>query len=270
MKKQGYLTTLAQKRIMADIKEFQNSDLNDKGIYISIPDDQINVIYSLIIGPPDTPYNNGFYFFSIKFPSDYPFSPPVVTFLTQDPEYKTRFHPNLYVKGKVCLSMLNTWDGPGWSAIQSLSSVLITIQSIMDAYPIRNEPSYEKLACDDPLMNDYNRSIEYQNLNIAILYYVRKTRLIESLSSFAPIVEKHFLRHYETNIDMLERFKRNYGSVNQYWIQVYQMETKTDYDYLQRSFLATRQELLARWPEYNLKQMVKLPKPITILKKRTT
>lgn len=47
--------------------------------------------------------------------------------------------------GKVCLSLLGTWAGPGWEPGKStLLQVLISIQSlIMVPQPMFNEPGYE-------------------------------------------------------------------------------------------------------------------------------
>lgn len=100
-------------------------------------------IDALIIGPPDTPYQDGFFHFKLQFPSNYPFRPPRVKFLTTSNE-KVRFNPNLYNCGKVCLSILGTWVGPGWLPSQSLSSVLISIQSLLSSKPYHNEPGLEK------------------------------------------------------------------------------------------------------------------------------
>ena len=43
--------------------------------------------------------------------------------------------------GKVCLSLLGTWSGPGWDpAISTLSQVLVSIQAqIMNEAPYYNE-----------------------------------------------------------------------------------------------------------------------------------
>ena len=59
----------------------------------------------LIIGPFDTPYEGGFFQFLLRFPPNYPFSPPRVKFLTTG-DGTVRFNPNLYRNGKVCLSTL--------------------------------------------------------------------------------------------------------------------------------------------------------------------
>ena len=58
---------------------------------------------AIIFGPENTIYQYGVYIFHFKFPSNYPFSPPKVTYHTNDGI--TRFHPNLYRNGKVCLSL---------------------------------------------------------------------------------------------------------------------------------------------------------------------
>ncbi len=54
-------------------------------------------------------------------------------------------NPNLYADGKVCLSLLGTWDGPGWRPNESsLSEVLLAIQGqILCSDPFFNEPGFE-------------------------------------------------------------------------------------------------------------------------------
>ena len=93
--------------------------------------------YAMIIGPSDTPYQDGFYFFEFNFPYDYPHSPPVLTFLSNGDNI--RFNPNLYRNGKVCISLLNTWKGDQWTSCQSISSILLTL-CILNENPLLNEP----------------------------------------------------------------------------------------------------------------------------------
>lgn len=57
-----------------------------------------------------------------------------------------RFNPNLYANGKVCLSILGTWSGPGWTSVQTMLSTLISIQSLMNPTPYHNEPGYESVS----------------------------------------------------------------------------------------------------------------------------
>jgi hypothetical protein len=58
------------------------------------------------------------------------------------------FHANAYTvysDGKVCLSLLGTWSGPGWKPGEStLYQVLMSIQTqIMNKHPKENEPGHE-------------------------------------------------------------------------------------------------------------------------------
>ena len=53
-----------------------------------------------------------------------------------------RINPNLYDCGKVCLSLLGTWSGPGWQPGRSnMLQVLVSIQGmILVEEPFYNEP----------------------------------------------------------------------------------------------------------------------------------
>jgi ubiquitin-conjugating enzyme E2 C len=75
-----------------------------------------------IMGAEGTPYEGLEYQLSIKFPEQYPFEAPHVAFLTPC------FHPNVDVKGSICLDILKE----KWSAIYTASQVLLSIQSLLD------------------------------------------------------------------------------------------------------------------------------------------
>ena len=137
----SFLSPIARKRLIFDRKNFINdSTLTECNIYANFPDD-LSKAYVMIIGPEDTPYYGGFFFFDFTFPENYPFSPPHVKYMTQGEN--CRFNPNLYVNGKVCLSILGTWTGPGWTSVQNISSVALAIQSLLNENPLENEPGYE-------------------------------------------------------------------------------------------------------------------------------
>ena len=43
-----------------------------------------------------------------------------------------RLNPNLYENGKVCLSLLGTWSGPGWDPDSStLLQLLVSVQGLV-------------------------------------------------------------------------------------------------------------------------------------------
>ena len=136
----------AIKRIVnKDIKSIEHNKLNEAGIFIEFDEQNMLSARAMIIGPKDSIYEGGFLFFYINFPKNYPYSPPDVAYV---PVNNIRIHPNLYVGhhksgyGKVCLSILGTWNGPQWTTIMDISTVLLSIQSILDKYPLLNEPGY--------------------------------------------------------------------------------------------------------------------------------
>ena len=129
------------KRMGSDIKELQDPLYSSMGIYYVCNESVITTGYACIFGPPDTPYEDCPMFYEFTIPSDFPFVPPKVEFKTYDG--LTRFHPNMYREGKVCLSILHTWNGPKWASTMRISTVLVTLQSILDESPLRHEPGYE-------------------------------------------------------------------------------------------------------------------------------
>lgn len=153
----------ACKRVMKDIERVQK-ELSQQGIWYWMDDSNMTIGKAMIRGPPDTPYEGCLLVFSVQFPSDYPFSPPKVLFLTSDG--KTRFHPNLYVEGKVCLSILGTYSGPSWSGTQSLSSVLLSILALLDKNPLTHEPAFASGTLLDAKHRDYADYVEHQMVKL--------------------------------------------------------------------------------------------------------
>ncbi|KAE8352160.1 ubiquitin-conjugating enzyme/RWD-like protein [Aspergillus coremiiformis] len=89
----------------------------------------------LIVLNPDSLYYGGYFKASMKFPKNYPFSPPEFCFR------RPLYHPNIYPDGRLCISILHA---PGedemsgelaserWSPAQRVESVLISILSLLD------------------------------------------------------------------------------------------------------------------------------------------
>ena len=127
-------------------------------------DDNIFNVKSLIIGPEDTPYHGGFYFFDINFPKDYPLNPPKVRLMTTNKH--VRFNPNLY-KWKSLFIYTRNLVRPGWTQTQTLSSVLLSIQSLLNENPIQNELGWEKEV--GQRSRDYINIIEYYNIKVAVI-----------------------------------------------------------------------------------------------------
>ena len=80
------------KRIISrDMKSIKESKLSESGIFIEFNELDITEAYAMIIGPKDTCYENGLLYFKINFPSNYPYSPPKVLYLSRG---SIRIHPN--------------------------------------------------------------------------------------------------------------------------------------------------------------------------------
>ena len=90
---------------------------------------------AVIFGPDDSPFVGGIFKLSIRFPSDYPFKPPIVTFLTKI------YHPNINSNGGICLDILKDQ----WSPALTISKVLLSICSLLTD-PNPNDPLVPEIA----------------------------------------------------------------------------------------------------------------------------
>uniref|UniRef100_A0A7S3RXZ5 E2 ubiquitin-conjugating enzyme n=1 Tax=Strombidinopsis acuminata TaxID=141414 RepID=A0A7S3RXZ5_9SPIT len=124
------------------MKELKNLNKNPvEGFSAGLVDDANPFEWEIcIIGPPDSPYEGGFFNATMKFPPTYPNHPPT---LRINSEF---WHPNVYNdgprKGEVCISILHE---PGedrygyeqaserWLPIHSVESILISVISMLSA-----------------------------------------------------------------------------------------------------------------------------------------
>jgi len=219
-------------RLLLDVRQIMKNPLEDNGIYYSHDETDMLRGYAMIVGPSDTPYFGGFYFFKFQFPSDYPYSPPVVTFHTSDGH--TRFNPNLYTNGKVCISILNTWRGEPWSACQTISTVLLTLCTILCKDPLQNEPGVFANFTDN---KTYSEIIEYMNVKVAICDAIDKSRTSQLgyFSVFSPAVERVFAVNYDAILAFLEQ--RRTTEPYPLGTRVYSMRTLIDYPTLYARFI---------------------------------
>ncbi|CAD5220972.1 unnamed protein product [Bursaphelenchus xylophilus] len=99
-----------------------------------VDDDNIYKWEVLIIGPPDTLYEGGFFKAHLEFPKDYPVRPPKMKFISDI------FHPNIDSKGGVCISILHE---PGddhygyekaeerWLPVHTVETILLSVISML-------------------------------------------------------------------------------------------------------------------------------------------
>jgi len=156
----------AFRRLLKEFEQVSNSSMKEMGIYWWYDQSNITKGKALILGPPETPYEASFFVYEFEFPNDYPFNPPKVKVLTSDG--KTRFHPNLYVDGKVCLSILGTYSGPSWQSTMSLSMVLISLKALLDANPLAHEPGFSSYTLAHPTAVQYAKFVKYKLIEYMI------------------------------------------------------------------------------------------------------
>jgi len=232
-------------RLLKDVREMMM--VPESGIYYKHSETDMLCGYALIIGPEDSLYEGGYYFYKFKFPPDYPHSPPLVEFLTNDGE--TRMHPNMYKNRKMCISILNSWRGDQWTGCQTIKSVLLTIMSLLDSKPLLNEPGITEHNAD---FATYHRIIQYKNYEFSMLH------LLQSLAAFKQAIadiEFHeaFYEHmcasfrashlrYLADIDAL-LLKHPHSEVLR-TTHVYQMTVVVNYPGLKTAFQAAMKRLM--------------------------
>ncbi|KAK9693705.1 Ubiquitin-conjugating enzyme E2 15 [Basidiobolus ranarum] len=109
----------------------------------------------MILGPPDTLYEGGFFTAKMTFPTDYPLMPPKLKFSND------MWHPNVYPDGEVCISILHP---PGedkygyeqanerWLPVHTVETILISVISMLSS---PNDESPANIEAAKEWRNDY-------------------------------------------------------------------------------------------------------------------
>jgi ubiquitin-conjugating enzyme E2 Z len=214
--------------------------LTDNGIFYVHDDVEVLKGYAMIVGPKDTPYFGGYYLFSLNYPTDYPHSPPKVTYHTNGDGI--RFNPNLYKCGKVCISLLNTWRGEQWTSCQTISSVLLTLCTLLCKDPLMNEPGINNAHKD---FDTYSRIIEYKNIEIAYLHMINKDECVFSpqFDVFYRYMKEYFYKNADAIAENLEKHKNENPQPEKLTTSLYSMTTILDYKKLHGYFMETKTKM---------------------------
>ena len=131
---------MAIKRLSAEYKQI----INDPNYFYSVtqPESNFFVWNILLIGPPDSPFENALLECQLTFPPTYPNRPPEFKFLTKFP------HPNVYTDGRICISILHEGKdefeyehiSERWNPSHSVNSIMMSILSIL-AEPNLDSPA---------------------------------------------------------------------------------------------------------------------------------
>lgn len=102
------------KRIAKEIQAYSD---NPHPFVAIFPCANINLWKILLLGPKETPYENGLFLLYAQFPGDYPFKPPEVRFIT--PIY----HCNMNMQGRICHSVFDRNYSPALTFRQIVDCV---------------------------------------------------------------------------------------------------------------------------------------------------
>ena len=230
-----YIPKTTLMRIKSDVSYIQTNPLTSHGIHYCHDECDILQGYVLIIGSKGTPYENGYYLFHVKFPINYPYSPPVITFYTSDGI--TRFNPNLYRSGKVCLSLLGTWSGPQWNGCQTLTSILLGLCTIFVNNPLLNEPGID---CDHIDFNNYNALIEYKNIEVAIIGVLKSEKILYAFRCFIEIMVAEFNKNADSILNKINLQRVLLPEESIIHVGIYRISLKIDYNKLYNIFTNCR------------------------------
>lgn len=224
-------------RLLKDVKQIMRNPLTENGIYYIHDDEDMRKGYAMIVGPSDTPYFGGFYLFELTYPFDYPHSPPSVLYCTNGD--RIRFNPNLYVCGKVCVSLLNTWRGEQWTSCQTISTVLLTLCSLLCSDPLLNEPGVTEQHKD---FEPYTRIIEYKNIEVATLKMINKNNSVfpVKFDAFYTIMMEQFSKNKNATIEFLEKKKEENKGISVVSTSLYSMaNVKINWEKLYETYMET-------------------------------
>lgn len=115
-------------RLMKDYKKIEKEEID--GINACPEENNIYKWDGYIIGPDETPWENGVFKITMEFPVEYPSKPPNIKFISKI------FHPNVYNDGRICLDILDK----NWSPVYDVCSILISLRSLLTD-PNENSPA---------------------------------------------------------------------------------------------------------------------------------
>ena len=217
------------KRIKDELNDLFKNNLDDNNIFYEIDNDDINILKVMMIGTKGTPYENGFFLFTVRYPDNYPQVPMKVWYYTT--HSKMRFNPNLYNNGKICLSIINTWGSQyNWTSNMNTKSVLLSIQSmVLNEYPLKNEPG---LKVNEKSIENYNDVLYYCVFNISILQNLTqvKTSYLENSSNnkyisfecFKNRINTHFINNIDWYINRCKELHFKFKNVNVFFTVPYE------------------------------------------------
>eukprot|EP01041_Mallomonas_annulata_P010231 gene10231-21334_t len=118
-------------------KELQECKKDTKcGVDVEYSSSDLRHLSGILKGPDDSPYSGGIFKIDIIIPSDYPFAPPKMKFITKV------WHPNISSQtGAICLDILKDQ----WSPALTIKTALLSLQALLST-PEPNDPQDAQVA----------------------------------------------------------------------------------------------------------------------------
>lgn len=159
----------AVRALSLELKSFQEEPM--EGFRVKLLNEDCMFEWEVaIFGPPGTLYEGAYFKAILRFPSDYPYSPPSMRFISKV------WHPNVYENGDLCISILHPpVDDPHsgelpcerWNPTQNVRTILLSVISLL------NEPN-----CSSPANVDasvmYRRWKESKGLDEEYAKMIKK------------------------------------------------------------------------------------------------
>ncbi|KAI3319691.1 UBC-like protein [Xylariaceae sp. AK1471] len=172
----------AIKRVMSERAGLEEENPDYK---VFFQDDNLLSFDAYVAGPDDSLYRHKLLKLHFEIPELYPMVPPKVTFIQHS---GGRVHPNLYLDGTVCLSILGTWPGEQWTSVLCIHTVLISIRALLDNEPYRHEPERG----NDP---EYNKFVQFTTWRALLIDYAEN-----EMAKWAQDFVKNFVRERSARI----------------------------------------------------------------------
>ena len=161
------------------------------GIHVLTYEGRMDLLRAVIVGPRGTPFYASLFLFDIHLPHNYPAVPPNVHYYS----HGLRLHPNLYVEGKVCLSLLNTWNGrtnERWQPDSTtLLQVLLSLQGLVlgDSEPFYLEAGLERLRGETQSVVS---SVQYNETSVLFSLQSDVSALQHTDPEWTPLLLSHY------------------------------------------------------------------------------
>mmetsp|Transcript_8052 Transcript_8052/g.8198 ORF Transcript_8052/g.8198 Transcript_8052/m.8198 type:complete len:198 (-) Transcript_8052:137-730(-) len=122
-------------RIVKELQECKR-EVGKSGVDVDYNPSDLRHLTGILKGPDDSPYSGGVFKVDIVIPSDYPFAPPKMKFITKV------WHPNISSQtGAICLDILKDQ----WSPALTIKTALLSLQALLST-PEPNDPQDAEVA----------------------------------------------------------------------------------------------------------------------------